>query len=82
MNYGSIVYKKTAAIFAFLRQYLGTEKFDKAMRQYFQDWKFKHPSPIDLQTSIERSCGEDLSWFFQRLDQNHRQQQLEDYRRK
>ncbi len=63
-NYGAIVYKKTAAIFAFLRQYLGTEKFDKAMRQYFQDWKFKHPSPIDLQTSIERSCGEDLSWFF------------------
>jgi len=63
-NYGAIVYKKTAAIFAFLQQYLGTEKYDKAMRQYFQDWKFKHPSPIDLQTSIENSCGEDLSWFF------------------
>ena len=63
-NYGAIVYKKTAAIFAFLQQYLGTETFDKAMRQYFQDWKFKHPSPMDLQTSIESSCGEDLSWFF------------------
>ena len=63
-NYGAIAYKKTAAIFAFLRQYLGTEKFDKAMQQYFEDWKFKHPSPSDLQASLESSCGEDLNWFF------------------
>jgi len=64
MNYGAIAYKKTAAVFAFLRQYLGTERFDKAMQQYFEDWKFKHPSPIDMRTSLENSCGEDLGWFF------------------
>ena len=64
MNYGAIAYKKTAAVFAFLRQYLGTERFDEAMQQYFEDWKFKHPSPIDMRTSLENSCGEDLGWFF------------------
>ncbi|PCJ82256.1 MAG: hypothetical protein COA49_01805 [Bacteroidetes bacterium] len=63
-NYGAIVYKKTAAIFAFLHHYLGTERFDLAMQKYFEDWKFKHPSPSDLQKSMENSCGEDLSWFF------------------
>ena len=64
INYGAMVYKKTAAVFAFLRQYLGTERFDKAMQQYFEEWKFKHPSPIDMRNSLENSCGEDLGWFF------------------
>ncbi|MDG2311202.1 MAG: M1 family metallopeptidase, partial [Flavobacteriales bacterium] len=64
INYGAMVYKKTAAVFAFLRQYLGTERFDKAMQQYFEDWKFKHPSPSDMRTSLENSSGEDLGWFF------------------
>jgi hypothetical protein len=65
INYGAMVYKKTAAVFGFLRQYLGTERFDTAMRAYFSEWKFKHPSPSDLQASLEKSCGEDLSWFFE-----------------
>jgi len=65
VNYGAIAYKKTAAVFGFLRQYLGTERFDTAMRYYFSEWKFKHPSPSDLQASLEKSCGEDLSWFFE-----------------
>ena len=64
MNYGAMVYKKTAAVFGFLKQYLGEERFDKAMQTYFEEWKFKHPSPSDLQASMEKSCGEDLSWFF------------------
>ncbi|MEC7653364.1 MAG: M1 family metallopeptidase [Bacteroidota bacterium] len=65
INYGAMVYKKTAAVFGFMRQYLGDERFDRAMQTYFNDWKFKHPSPSDLQNSMERSSGEDLSWFFE-----------------
>ena len=65
INYGAMVYKKTAAVFGFLRQYLGTERFDTAMRAYFSEWKFKHPSPSDIQASLEKSSGEDLSWFFE-----------------
>ncbi|MAO47070.1 MAG: hypothetical protein CL823_07965 [Crocinitomicaceae bacterium] len=64
-NYGAMVYKKTAAVFGFMKQYLGEERFDKAMQAYFEEWKFKHPSPSDLQASMEKSCGEDLSWFFE-----------------
>ena len=65
LNYGAMVYKKTAAVFGFMRRYLGDERFDKAMQTYFNDWKFKHPSPRDLQKSMEMSSGEDLSWFFE-----------------
>lgn len=64
LNYGAMVYKKTAAVFAFLQQYLGVEVFDKAMQDYFEEWKFKHPSPADLQASLEKSTGKDLEWFF------------------
>ena len=65
LNYGAIVYKKTAAAFAMLQSHLGTERFDAAMQAYFDTWKFRHPSPADLQASMEKSTGEDLSWFFE-----------------
>ena len=64
LNYGAIVYKKTAAAFAMLQSHLGTERFDAAMQLYFDTWKFRHPSPKDLQVAMEKSTGEDLSWFF------------------
>ncbi|MBP6757030.1 MAG: M1 family metallopeptidase, partial [Bacteroidia bacterium] len=47
-NYGAIVYSKTALAIDYLMNYMGQEKFDKAMRFYFEQWKFKHPSPNDL----------------------------------
>ena len=65
LNYGAIIYKKTAAAFAMLQSHLGTERFDAAMQLYFDTWKFRHPSPADLQKSMEKSTGEDLSWFFE-----------------
>ncbi|MBI1268565.1 MAG: hypothetical protein GC193_14170 [Cryomorphaceae bacterium] len=67
MNYGTIVYKKTAVAFDYLKGYLGEERFDKAMQTYFDQWKFKHPNPNDLRTTLETSTGEDLSWFFDDL---------------
>lgn len=66
-NYGTVVYKKTAAAFAYLRGALGTEVFDRAMRAYFDAWKFKHPGPDDLRAIIERESGVDCSWFFDEL---------------
>ena len=65
LNYGAIIYKKTAAAFAMLQSHLGTERFDAAMQLYFDTWKFRHPSPKDLQVAMEKSTGEDLSWFFE-----------------
>ena len=64
LNYGAIIYKKTAAAFAMLQSHLGTDRFDAAMQLYFDTWKFRHPSPEDLQKAMEQSTGEDLSWFF------------------
>jgi hypothetical protein len=66
-NYGTVVYKKTAAAFDYLRNSLGTERFDRGMQAYFDAWKFKHPAPGDLRAALEASTGEDLGWFFDGL---------------
>lgn len=66
-NYGAIVYCKTATVFDYLMNSVGGEKFDDAMRFYFDQWKFKHPGPKDLQQTLQYYCGEDLKWFIDGL---------------
>jgi hypothetical protein len=67
LNYGAIVYMKSAIVFNYLRNYLGDELFDKSMQTYFNEWKFKHPKPENLQEVFERITKKDLSWFFNDL---------------
>lgn len=69
INYGTIVYKKTAAALRYLENYLGQELFDKAMKNYYAEWSFKHPAPDDVRRSFEASTGKDLAWFFGDLAQ-------------
>ena len=64
MNYGAVVYSKTAIEFEYLHDYLGEDKFNKTMQDYFDTWKFKHPYPDDLQKIFEEHSGEDMGWFF------------------
>ena len=65
INYGGCVYYKTAALFAYLENYLGTEIFNKAMRKYYETWKHKHPYPEDFRSVIEAVAGKKLDWFFE-----------------
>ncbi len=73
VNYGTIVYKKTALAFNYLKGYLdgsmGKGTFDRAMQHYFDQWKFKHPNPSDLRASLEEATSANLSWFFEELVQ-------------
>lgn len=48
VDYGTTVYAKSALVFDQLRAYLGEARFDSCMRRYFDEWKFKHPSPSDV----------------------------------
>lgn len=74
LNYGTIVYRKTALAFNYLRDFLGTETFDKAMQSYYRQWSFRHPDPADLQQVFEVESGRDLDWFFSDLlNDTHKQ---------
>jgi hypothetical protein len=72
-NYGVVMYQKTGLVFYYLKDYLGEELFDKCMRAYFDEWKFRHPQPEDIETTLERVSGKDLDWLFKDLIQttNH-----------
>lgn len=65
INYGGVVYQKTAKMMEYLANYLGEEKFDKLMQTYYKQWQFKHPYPEDFSAIAEQISGKDLSWFFQ-----------------
>ena len=67
INYGTIVYKKDAAIINYLRHYLGDEEFDRIMKIYYETWKYKHPQPIDFKNIFKENTEKDLSWFFDDL---------------
>lgn len=66
-NYAAIVYVKTALAFDYLRSYLGDKTFDECMHRYFEVWKFKHPSPGDMENIFEDITHQNLDWFFKDL---------------
>lgn len=70
-------YFKPALAFDMLRTFMGEDVFDRAIRAYFTTWKFRHPSPSDLQAILAAHCDCDLGWFFDGLIRSAR---LIDYR--
>ena len=67
INYGTIVYKKNAAIINQLRYFLGDEEFDRIMKMYFEKWKFRHPQPNDFRNIFTENTDKNLDWFFNGL---------------
>ncbi|HEY0030410.1 MAG TPA: M1 family metallopeptidase [Bacteroidia bacterium] len=67
INYGGIVYSKTAIVMDYLMAYLGEEEMNKVMQAYFDEWHFKHPMPEDFRRSVEKTTGKNLSWLFDDL---------------
>jgi hypothetical protein len=68
LNYYTTAYFKAAEWLRYLESVVGKEKFQSAMRAYYEEWKFKHPRPSDFQASIEKNTGMDLDTVFAYLD--------------
>jgi len=64
LNYGFVVYFKSALAYNYLFEYLGEEEFNRIMQKFFREWQFRHPGPEDLRQAFEKESGKDLSWFF------------------
>lgn len=65
--YGLQAYMKTAYSLRWLELAIGTEKFDAAMKNYYQKWHFKHPQPEDFNQSMTQS-GIDMNWFMEQME--------------
>jgi hypothetical protein len=51
------VYSRTATAMRDLEERLGKDVTEKAFRQYYATWHFRHPSIADLQASLAESSG-------------------------
>ncbi|HET8734752.1 MAG TPA: M1 family metallopeptidase, partial [Anaeromyxobacteraceae bacterium] len=47
-----LVYSRTALAFHDLQEVIGEERFAKAMKLYFERWRFRHPSTADLREAF------------------------------
>ena len=62
--YRASSYYKTVCMLFNLEYMFGRELVFQAVKDYYEDWKFKHPYEHDMFESIERSLGAELTWFF------------------
>lgn len=63
MVYGVSSYSKGSMFLNQLSYILGQDVFNKGMLRYFNEWKFKHPDPVDFIRVMEKTSGLELDWF-------------------
>ena len=61
--YGVSAYSKGAIFLAQLEYVIGKENLEKTLRKYFDDFKFKHPTPNDIKRTAEKVSGIHLDWY-------------------
>lgn len=71
-----ITYSKTALWLHTLERYFGWDRFQPALKAYFERWRFRHPAPQDFFDAIRETTGEDMTWF---VDQVFRSSNTFDY---
>lgn len=61
--YGSSAYSKGAVFLAQLGYVIGEDKRDQAIKQYYEQFKFRHPIPNDIKRVAEKVSGIELEWY-------------------
>ncbi|MDR6760801.1 hypothetical protein J2Y38_000999 [Flavobacterium sp. 2755] len=56
-------YVKGCIFLAQLEYVIGKESLDATLKRYFNDFKFKHPTPNDIKRTAERVSGAELDWY-------------------
>jgi len=42
---------------------IGQDNVNKTLKRFYQDFKFKHPTPNDIKRTAERVSGANLDWY-------------------
>ncbi|MBU2907454.1 M1 family metallopeptidase [Arenibacter algicola] len=61
--YGVAAYSKGAIFLSQLGYIIGQDKLMITLRKYYQDFKFKHPTPNDIKRTAEKVSGMELDWY-------------------
>jgi hypothetical protein len=59
----SNAYAKGAVFLAQLGYVIGIENLDKTIKKYYNEFKFKHPTPNDIMRTAEKVSGLQLDWY-------------------
>jgi aminopeptidase N len=62
--YQSIVFHKGAMVFRMLRESMGTEKFDRLLHSFLEQYRGKSASIDDFEKLASQIAGENLRYFF------------------
>ncbi|RTE54816.1 M1 family peptidase [Arenibacter aquaticus] len=61
--YGVAAYSKGAIFLSQLGYVIGQDKLMETLRKYYEDFKFKHPTPNDIKRTAEKVSGMELDWY-------------------
>ena len=61
--YGASAYSKGAVFLSQLGYIIGEENLQKTLKRYYDEWKFKHPTPNDFIRVAEKVTGAELDWY-------------------
>ncbi|WP_420571180.1 M1 family metallopeptidase [Kordia sp.] len=61
--YSASAYSKGELFLTQLEYIIGKENVEKTLRKYFDDFKFKHPTPNDIKRTAEKVSGIHLDWY-------------------
>ena len=56
-------YIKGSLFLAQLSYVIGQENLNATLKRYYNDFKFKHPTPNDIKRTAERVSGAELDWY-------------------
>src|SRR4030067_936356 len=56
--------KKSAMVFHMLKNLVGEDTFNRALREFTEEKKFTDASWKDIESDFEKVSGQDLKWFF------------------
>lgn len=62
-DYGVYAYMKPGSVLLMLSDVIGKETLHKALREYMNRWRFRHPYPEDFFAVVEEVSGQNLTWF-------------------
>ena len=61
--YGATAYSKGSVFLSQLGYIIGEENLSKTLKRYYDEWKFKHPTPNDFIRVAEKVSGAELDWY-------------------
>lgn len=63
MPYSIAAYSKGSIFLSQLGYIIGQDNLMKTIHKYYEDFKFKHPTPNDIKRTAEKVSGMELDWY-------------------